>query len=1000
MTSELSVATSTVPLEEVLRDLVNASDWHVFRAKRWGTSDVALDRRSGLPAAMTLRFPIIPGKGVGNRVTLEYLSDQLHRDVEEVTPDVVVDQVRAYVRQHHELFGIDLHQLGPGEAVRRVDYLWEVSFPQQVDGIPVRGAHLLATISHGNLISLGARRWGNAHIGTSPSITEAEAVTEVSEYIGGLGAVDVVSQGPTLEILVTESTKSSRGSRPSIFSGYAHKLAWSLVVSGRGDHEGTWEALVDARNGEMLGFVSLSFHARKKITGGVYPILGVDGQSVLPMPWADTGLESPLDYVNGAGVVDSTSALTTHLNGKYVSITDSCGTISDSASTGNLDLGATQNLPNECIVPAGRTSTESARTVFYEMNRMNEIARGWLPQGDAADTWIRTQRRALVNQADTPCSAFYLRDPNGGDRLKFNLLDSSGVLEDWPCRSPGESAATIDHEWGHGLDDHDGSLITATSTEATADIAAMYRQERSCIGIGVRTNKHQFDINGVCGQAPFGFNSVESHEYPSSDAGGSWLYCTTECSGPRDADWEKHAYLDVASGQPEQGKVNAPVTPSLVCEMCRTMVGGNPHHWDNPYCGTMPVRQAAWDFVARDLQSPADPNDQSYDSRTAFIIANRLFYQAGRYVQDWYPNSLGDYENCDDPEWTPPNGCADTSGYKRWLYYDDDDGDPSNGTPHMKAIYNAFNRHGIACSTPTPVNSGCSQAPSVAPSVSLTKNCGQVNVSWNSVTSAEKYWVFRGEGTDGCSLGMARIAQPTGTSYADIEVADGQQQYCYSVVAAGNSEACFGAASSCVCITPTNSDSDSLGDACDNCPVVDNESQGDEDEDGYGDSCDNCPWMASPDQLDGDQDGRGNPCDNCTFDYNPNQADGDSDGTGDACDTCPTVYNPTQEYVETPSVQVVSPNGGETLLIGGNVTLQWTATDVCGGVSSVDLLLSRTGPSGSFETIVAGIPNTGTYVWTVTTPKSSNAFLKVIAHDAGWNSGSDLSNQAFGIDRH
>jgi hypothetical protein len=89
-----------------------------------------------------------------------------------------------------------------------------------------------------------------------------------------------------------------------------------------------------------------------------------------------------------------------------------------------------------------------------------------------------------------------------------------------------------------------------------------------------------------------------------------------------------------------------------------------------------------------------------------------------------------------------------------------------------------------------------------------------------------------------------------------------------------------------------DTDSDGLGDACDN----------DDDNDGDSDGSDNCPLVANPDQLDTDGDGIGNACDtdddddnvddgvdNCPLVSNENQLDTDGDGEGDACDADPGV---------------------------------------------------------------------------------------------------------------
>jgi len=98
-----------------------------------------------------------------------------------------------------------------------------------------------------------------------------------------------------------------------------------------------------------------------------------------------------------------------------------------------------------------------------------------------------------------------------------------------------------------------------------------------------------------------------------------------------------------------------------------------------------------------------------------------------------------------------------------------------------------------------------------------------------------------------------------------------------------------------------------------------------------------------------------------------------------------------------PTAHVLSPNGGELTAQGQPLTFTWTATDSLGTVSNVDLRLSRSGPGGPFEDIALGIANTGSYGWTVGGTITTNAYLKVTAHDSNGNSGSDLSDAAFSI---
>lgn len=91
-----------------------------------------------------------------------------------------------------------------------------------------------------------------------------------------------------------------------------------------------------------------------------------------------------------------------------------------------------------------------------------------------------------------------------------------------------------------------------------------------------------------------------------------------------------------------------------------------------------------------------------------------------------------------------------------------------------------------------------------------------------------------------------------------------------------------------------DSDTDGVGDLCDNCPEIRNPDQTDTDADGVGDFCDNCMLIANPDQLDTDLDGVGDACDNCMLVSSALQIDTDQDGIGDSCDNCPQVVNPEQ----------------------------------------------------------------------------------------------------------
>jgi hypothetical protein len=122
---------------------------------------------------------------------------------------------------------------------------------------------------------------------------------------------------------------------------------------------------------------------------------------------------------------------------------------------------------------------------------------------------------------------------------------------------------------------------------------------------------------------------------------------------------------------------------SETCANCKTCSGvrdidylkrsGSPQTftWSNTNCGTnvhckgYTYSEAVWSLYKRHLQSPP----YNYDDYTALEIVTRLTYIGGGSVVSWYSG-------------TPPyGGCAATSGYKKFLTADDDNGNLNDGTP-------------------------------------------------------------------------------------------------------------------------------------------------------------------------------------------------------------------------------------------------------------------------------------------------------------------------------
>jgi hypothetical protein len=108
--------------------------------------------------------------------------------------------------------------------------------------------------------------------------------------------------------------------------------------------------------------------------------------------------------------------------------------------------------------------------------------------------------------------------------------------------------------------------------------------------------------------------------------------------------------------------------------------------------------------------------------------------------------------------------------------------------------------------------------------------------------------------------------------------------------------------------------------------------------------------------------------------------------------------NITATFVDTvgPTVKVLAPHGGESLIVGANFDIKWTATDN-DSVTAIDLLLSRHGIGGPYESIASGLPNSGLYTWTVTAPVTDSALVKVVGHDVAANTGAAVSDSLFQI---
>ena len=328
--------------------------------------------------------------------------------------------------------------------------LIQIYVGRRIGVVPVRDSYLTAVINHGNLTLFGAHHWGDVEVATQPSIPSAAAQATLSAHLKGI-QLGGDRQEPELILVPTAVGEDPR--TVSMGEGYRYRLCWVLRPELPGSL-GRWEALVDAHTGELLSFTdTLTYATTRKAVGGIYPISNdgepPDGieQPGYPMPYADLTTLSGTLFTDAGGnyPVCVDGEVTTTLSGRYIRIEDFCGPLAES-SPGDIDLGTSGGI--DCDVPSGSDSlgnTHAARTAFFELNRIAEQARGYLPGNE----WLQRQLTAVTNIPDFGypefnCNAFW-------DETTVNFFTSGSLPQGGPdCSNTGELAGVLDHEWGHG----------------------------------------------------------------------------------------------------------------------------------------------------------------------------------------------------------------------------------------------------------------------------------------------------------------------------------------------------------------------------------------------------------------------------------------------------------------------------------------------------------------------------------------------------------------------
>ena len=247
--------------EDALDQLPNRAAWEAFLPRRAGRRvarvSAFIDPRSGAATNLMGAFPLIPGDGVGNHVTLD---DALARasaaPSTAVDADVVADAVLALRRRAPDVLGIDVAQLGAGaRAAGRTPDLWQVQHPAGPERRsraprPARRRdqpRQPGDDRHRDLGRRAHRRHARLSAAAGPRrrlrLRRRPAVGRRDRCASR--RLEVVPFAPP-ELPGGRGLRGARSAR-----GYGHRLVWTFVFQRPPDRP-SWEVLVDAHTGEVL----------------------------------------------------------------------------------------------------------------------------------------------------------------------------------------------------------------------------------------------------------------------------------------------------------------------------------------------------------------------------------------------------------------------------------------------------------------------------------------------------------------------------------------------------------------------------------------------------------------------------------------------------------------------------------------------------------------------------------------------------------------------------
>ncbi len=584
--SASAVALETLDAADPLR-----AHWDAFRARHGGAAawSVYYDRATGLPAMVSGRgVPLLDEAGASS-ATLEQL-DAL---------------VRAFLAGEAAL-------PGPGRGALELDRAasvhvtpehWLVVYRQSVDGVRVDDARIELHVVRGRLTLFGAALWAPPTVRGVPALDARAAAARIEAWLAGDAARLRFADAGALVLVpvAAENPTAARG------AGVRHLLVWRFGFDEIG-RPARWVGEVDAHDGRVRAFYESTQYGA--VRGGVFP-LSPDGDATrggrelpgYPMPYADyTETAQPERFADDYAALtcsDPGAAVETNLAGPYVRIVDACGATAVQGSCGGLDLGT--KAGENCAVAPGASpgNTSAARTSYYHLNRVAQVARFY----DPSNAWLKGPVTTNVNVASS-CNANWTGSV-------INMFSKGGN-----CNNMGENASVLVHEWAHGYDQNDGGGNDKPG-EAYSDIVAILTTRDSCMSRGT------YNDGSTC-----------------SGYGDACLTCT----GFREFDWTRRAS-------------NTPATPT---NFLQPHCPQDPSAYGGPckkeaHCESYVSSEAIYDLATRDLPAAG------VDPDSAWQLVDRLWFQTrpGSGGDGYTCSSLSTSNSCAATTWYQKMRVAD-----------------------------------------------------------------------------------------------------------------------------------------------------------------------------------------------------------------------------------------------------------------------------------------------------------------------------------------------------